>query len=207
MSSGRVLYARAAAAGSIAVAPANVGAMNDMLNAALVNGTGRRAGFLLPSGRRQDRHHPGFPRCLVHRLHRAPGGRRVGRQRPGPHHEQRARRQPAGGHLAADHVDRARGPRRRRAARHRQCREPLPVREPDAAVQKSQPRRRAPCVTTIAPTTATVLPHSRPMMPSQPIADDFIARAAGRRRRRPMPVAQPASRRAACVADASRRRG
>ena len=47
MSSGRVLYERPQAAGSIAVSPAHVGAMNDMLNAALVNGTGRQAGFLL----------------------------------------------------------------------------------------------------------------------------------------------------------------
>ena len=33
------------------------------------------------AGRRQDRHQPGFPRCLVRRLHRAPGHRRLARQR------------------------------------------------------------------------------------------------------------------------------
>jgi len=43
MSSGRVLYAREATRTSQVVAPANVGAMNDMLNAAVVSGTGRRA--------------------------------------------------------------------------------------------------------------------------------------------------------------------
>jgi penicillin-binding protein 1A len=47
MSSGRVLYERPQAAGGITVSPVHVGAMNDMLNAALVNGTGRQAGFLL----------------------------------------------------------------------------------------------------------------------------------------------------------------
>lgn len=43
MSSGRVLYARRATRTEQVVAPAHVGAMNDMLNAALVAGTGRRA--------------------------------------------------------------------------------------------------------------------------------------------------------------------
>ncbi len=43
MSSGRVLYARRATRTEQVVAPAHVGAMNDMLNAALVQGTGRRA--------------------------------------------------------------------------------------------------------------------------------------------------------------------
>jgi len=43
MSSGRVLYARRATRTEQIIAPAHVGAMNDMLNAALVSGTGRRA--------------------------------------------------------------------------------------------------------------------------------------------------------------------
>ncbi len=43
MSSGRVLYAREVPRTAQVVDPANVGAMNDMLNAALVSGTGRRA--------------------------------------------------------------------------------------------------------------------------------------------------------------------
>ena len=47
MSSGRVLYMRPPVAAQIAIAPAHVGAMNDMLNAALVTGTGRRAGLSL----------------------------------------------------------------------------------------------------------------------------------------------------------------
>jgi len=45
--SGRVLYSRPPAATEIVVAPAHVGAMNDMLNAAMVKGTGRLAGLLL----------------------------------------------------------------------------------------------------------------------------------------------------------------
>lgn len=47
ISSGRVLYMRPPAATAIAVAPRHVGAMNDMLNAAMVTGTGRRASLLL----------------------------------------------------------------------------------------------------------------------------------------------------------------
>jgi penicillin-binding protein 1A len=43
MSSGRVLYARGATRTEQVVTPVNAGAMNDMLNAALVSGTGRRA--------------------------------------------------------------------------------------------------------------------------------------------------------------------
>lgn len=45
MSSGRVLYAREVPRTAQAVDPLNVGAMNDMLNAALVSGTGKRAGI------------------------------------------------------------------------------------------------------------------------------------------------------------------
>jgi penicillin-binding protein 1A len=47
ISSGRVLYLRPPPPSKIAVAPVHVGAMNDMLNAALVTGTGRRASILL----------------------------------------------------------------------------------------------------------------------------------------------------------------
>ncbi len=43
MSSGRVLYMRPPVATQVAIAPAHVGAINDMLNAALISGTGRRA--------------------------------------------------------------------------------------------------------------------------------------------------------------------
>ena len=58
----------------------NVGAMNDMLSAVLVSGTGKRAA--LPAIRPPARPaRPGFPRRLVHRLHRATRRRRVGRQR------------------------------------------------------------------------------------------------------------------------------
>jgi penicillin-binding protein 1A len=41
--SGRILYSRNSLPGKQVVAPAHVGAMNEMLNAALVSGTGRRA--------------------------------------------------------------------------------------------------------------------------------------------------------------------
>ena len=47
MSSGRVLFAREATRTAQVVDPVHVGAMNDMLNAALVSGTGRRAAIPL----------------------------------------------------------------------------------------------------------------------------------------------------------------
>jgi penicillin-binding protein 1A len=47
ISSGRVLYMRPPTATQIAIAPLHVGAMNDMLHEALVNGTGRRAALAL----------------------------------------------------------------------------------------------------------------------------------------------------------------
>jgi penicillin-binding protein 1A len=43
ISSGRVLYIRPPVASQVVIAPVHVGSMNDMLNAALVTGTGRRA--------------------------------------------------------------------------------------------------------------------------------------------------------------------
>ena len=46
-----------------------------------VIGTAQQGAACRLAGRRQDRHQPGFPRRLVHRLHRAPRDRRVARQR------------------------------------------------------------------------------------------------------------------------------
>ena len=47
ISSGRVLFSRTPSATEVSISPANVGGMNDMLNAAMVSGTGRRAALLL----------------------------------------------------------------------------------------------------------------------------------------------------------------
>ena len=52
------------------------------------------------AGRRQDRHHPGLPRRLVHRLHRRSRRRRVVRQRRQRADEQGRRRLVAGADLA-----------------------------------------------------------------------------------------------------------
>ena len=54
--------------------------MLDLLYAAANNGTGRRAA-LCGADLRQDRHHAGQSRRIVHRLRRRSGGRRVGRAR------------------------------------------------------------------------------------------------------------------------------
>ena len=62
------------------------------------------------AGGRQDRHIPGFSRCLVHRLHRRADRRRVVRQRQQFADQARHRRQPAGDRLAALHERGARRP-------------------------------------------------------------------------------------------------
>ena len=53
--------------------------MNQMMQETLTTGTARKADARRLPGGRQDRHQPGFPRCLVRRLHRASRRRRVAR--------------------------------------------------------------------------------------------------------------------------------
>ena len=57
-----------------------VGMMNTMLHETLVSGTARSASLPGWTSRRQNRHQPGFPRRLVHRLHLASRHRRLARQ-------------------------------------------------------------------------------------------------------------------------------
>ena len=102
--------------------------MLDLLYAAANNGTGRRAA-LRGSDLRQDRHDPGEPRRVVHRLCRRPGGRRVGRARRQQVARQGQRRHRAGADLAQFHGLGARGrPSRRPAAAGRV---PHPRRKPE----------------------------------------------------------------------------
>ncbi len=56
--------------------------------------------------RRQDRHQPGFPRRLVHRLHLAPRRRRLARQRRQFADQESSRRRLAGGSLEPVHENR-----------------------------------------------------------------------------------------------------
>ena len=67
--------------------------------------------------RGQDRHVAGFPRRLVHRLHRASRHRRVGRQRRQLADPENHRRRHAGRHLDPHHEAGASGRRGRRPAR------------------------------------------------------------------------------------------
>ena len=62
------------------------------------------------AGRRQDRHQPGFPRCLVHRLHRPSRRGRLGRQRRFLADQEGDRRRPAGRDL--EQADEGRPPGR-----------------------------------------------------------------------------------------------
>ncbi len=69
---GGVLYRREGAGAPQVIDPAIAGEMNELLTGVIEHGTGRARGDR-PSGRGQDRHDPGFPRRLVHRLHRRSG--------------------------------------------------------------------------------------------------------------------------------------
>ena len=75
---------------------------------------GRSAGL---AGRRQDRHLAGFPRRLVHRLHRPSRRRRLARQRQFLADQEDHRRRIAGRYLEQVHEDRAPGRAGHRPAR------------------------------------------------------------------------------------------
>ncbi|MEI9898986.1 MAG: penicillin-binding transpeptidase domain-containing protein [Hyphomicrobium sp.] len=78
---GEELFTRASAPPAQVIAPAQVAAMNDMLGAALVDGTGRRAAIPPHVAAGKTGTLAGFPRRLVRRLHRVSDCRHLGRQR------------------------------------------------------------------------------------------------------------------------------
>ena len=93
---GKIVYPpRRLRARASVVAPELAGTMNEMLAGVIGHGTGK-ARRSAASGRRQDRHDPGIPRRLVHRLHRRSGRRGLARQRRQHADEQGDRRLVAG---------------------------------------------------------------------------------------------------------------
>ena len=76
---GNVALCAAAAGPGRVVGARACGEMQDMMASVIESGTGKAAALDRPGGR-QDRHQPGLSRCLVHRLHRRSGDRRLGRQ-------------------------------------------------------------------------------------------------------------------------------
>ncbi len=77
---GKTLYTRAAQPLGRIVDARYVAMMNAMMRETLASGTARQRRPAGLAGRRQDRHQPGFPRRLVHRLHVASRHRRLARQ-------------------------------------------------------------------------------------------------------------------------------
>ena len=77
---GKVLYMRQPEEANQVIDPRNVAMMNTMMEQTLISGTAQEGGDSGLAGRRQDRHQPGFPRRLVHRLHRQSRHRRLARQ-------------------------------------------------------------------------------------------------------------------------------
>ncbi len=117
----KTLYAGASTSFGRVVDARYVAMMNAMMRQTLLIGTAheRRAAGL--AGGRQDRHQPGFPRRLVHRLHRPSGRRRVARQRRFLADPEGDRRRAAGRDLEPVHEGRApeRADRRSAGARAR----------------------------------------------------------------------------------------
>ena len=109
---GKVLYERSGTGPGQVVDPTYVGMMNSMLSADGDRRHRHAGAHPRLAGGRQDRHQPGFPRRLVHRLHRRADRRRVVRQRRQQADQARHRRQPAGDRLAALHERGARRARR-----------------------------------------------------------------------------------------------
>ena len=89
---GKLLYERQRSTTEQVVALHYVGAMNDMMSATVMRGTGKKAAIDGQHGGRQDRHDAELPRRLVHRLHRPLCRRRVDRQRQRLAHAQGHRR-------------------------------------------------------------------------------------------------------------------
>ena len=113
---GKVLYARAAQKLGRIIDPRYVGDdehhdARDPADRHRAEGAARGL-----AGRRQDRHQPGFPRCLVHRLYRPPRHRRLARQRQFLADQEGDRRRPAGGNLVPLHAQRPSGRGGRRPA-------------------------------------------------------------------------------------------
>ena len=77
---GKLLYARQPDQLSQVIEPRHVAMMNTMMQETLALRHRAQGGDSGLDGRRQDRHQPGFPRRLVHRLHGEPRHRRLARQ-------------------------------------------------------------------------------------------------------------------------------
>ncbi len=75
----KVLYQKEDGVGPRVIDERNVGMMNAMLRRTVEDGTAKARRLRL-ARRRQDRHQPEFPRCMVRRLYRQPHDRRVVRQ-------------------------------------------------------------------------------------------------------------------------------
>ena len=90
-SSGNVLFRRSGSGPGRVVSPEMVGEMNDMLSGSY-RPRHRAQRPVASTGRRQDRYHPGLPRCLVHRLYRRSHRRGVVWQRQQRADEQGRRR-------------------------------------------------------------------------------------------------------------------
>ena len=99
---GGLAYRRRGSGLGRAVAAREVDLMRDLLQAAIVEGTGRGAALDRPAGGKTGTSQQ-KPRRLVHRLYRRSGGRGLGRQRRFGADAGRHRRHPARPHLARLH--------------------------------------------------------------------------------------------------------
>jgi penicillin-binding protein 1A len=182
-SSGRVLFTREATRAKQIVAPAHVGAMNDMLNAALVAGTGRRAAIPQhpaagKTGTTQDFRDAWFVGYTAHRIAGVWAGNDAGRamnqvkggmlpaliwrEIMGPAHQGLAALALPG--TARTSAPDARDP----SARVRPAAEPVPAGPP-------KPGQAPPAPATASGTPAARAP-SPPLLPRERIDAGFVAR-------------------------------
>ena len=80
MDGNKLLYARQPDQLGQVIEPRHVAMMNTMMQETLISRHRAQGGHPGLDRRRQDRHQPGFPRCLVHRLYGEPRHRRLARQ-------------------------------------------------------------------------------------------------------------------------------
>ena len=149
-----------------------------MMQETLLTGTARKAEISGLDGRRQDRHQPGFPRRLVHRLHRQSRHRRLARQRRQLADQEGDRRRLAGRSLDPLH---AHGPSGRAGGRPAELapgRLPL---EPDAGRIAGQ--RAAGAVQAQAPAPLAPIPSAAQPAGADARIQPLRASGSGRRTR------------------------
>jgi len=218
MSSGRILYAREAPRSLQVVAPVHVAAMNGMLNAAIVHGTGRRA--QLPrhraagkTGTTQDFRDAWFVGYTSHltagvwvgndqgtSMNRVTGGSlpaEIWREVMMAGHEGRAPVALPGTMRVPDTIPAAEPHDQPAASAPAPAAKaplaPLPPPGPPVIVAPALPSRQQASLPQPAREKPAAMPAAGPVLPKERIDEDFIARALAPQQSEPQQIARPAA--------------